>query len=157
MRSADNCIGVNGFLISCASRRATSPHAASRCACNSAVMSSNTITKPAALSSSPGSAVQAQVSTRRPTSPRNTICSRHSVSPASRWTQATSTNCSISGIPLATSLIDSPALLSRLTPRIEPEASLAVRIFKSDSRARTPVDSRAKMTSRLVRSASIRA
>ena len=43
-RSAESWIGVSGFLISCASRRATSPHAASRCACSSAVMSSNTIT-----------------------------------------------------------------------------------------------------------------
>src|SRR5574340_812270 len=29
-RSAESCIGVSGFLISCARRRATSPHAASR-------------------------------------------------------------------------------------------------------------------------------
>jgi hypothetical protein len=31
-RSADSWIGVSGFLISCARRRATSPQAASRCA-----------------------------------------------------------------------------------------------------------------------------
>jgi hypothetical protein len=43
-RSAESWIGVSGFLISCASLRATSPQAASRCACNNAVMSSNTIT-----------------------------------------------------------------------------------------------------------------
>ena len=43
-RSADNRIGVRGFLISCARRRATSPQAASRCACSSAVMSSKTMT-----------------------------------------------------------------------------------------------------------------
>ena len=46
MRSADSWIGVSGFLISCASRRATSPQAASRCACSSVVMSSNTSTTP---------------------------------------------------------------------------------------------------------------
>ena len=33
MRSAESCIGVSGFLISCARRRATSPQAAWRCAC----------------------------------------------------------------------------------------------------------------------------
>ena len=33
IRSADSWIGVSGFLISCARRRATSPQAASRCAC----------------------------------------------------------------------------------------------------------------------------
>ena len=32
-RSAESWIGVSGFLISCARRRATSAHAASRCAC----------------------------------------------------------------------------------------------------------------------------
>ena len=46
-RSAESWIGVSGFLISCARRRATSPHAAKRCACSSRVMSSNTTTKPA--------------------------------------------------------------------------------------------------------------
>ena len=44
MRSAESWIGVSGFLISCARRRATSPQAASRCACSIAVMSSNTST-----------------------------------------------------------------------------------------------------------------
>src|SRR6516165_3282966 len=53
-------MGVSGFLISCARRRATSPHAASRCACRSAVMSSNTITKPMSASS-PGSAVEVEL------------------------------------------------------------------------------------------------
>ena len=48
MRSADSWIGVSGFLISCARRRATSPQAASRCACSSVVMSSNTSTTPPA-------------------------------------------------------------------------------------------------------------
>ena len=45
-RSAANWIGVSGFLISCAMRRATSAQAALRCAdCNS-VMSSKVATKP---------------------------------------------------------------------------------------------------------------
>ncbi len=35
MRSAESWIGVSGFLISCARRRATSPQAASRWACSS--------------------------------------------------------------------------------------------------------------------------
>ena len=43
-RSAESWIGVSGFLISCASRRATSPQAVERCAAISWVMSSNTTT-----------------------------------------------------------------------------------------------------------------
>src|SRR3546814_7220605 len=39
-------MGVNGFLISCAIRRATSAHAAVRWALTSSVMSSNVKTKP---------------------------------------------------------------------------------------------------------------
>ena len=43
-RSADSWMGVSGFLISCARRRATSAHAVARCAWMSWVMSSNTTT-----------------------------------------------------------------------------------------------------------------
>ena len=43
-RSAESWIGVSGFLISCASRRATSAQAVARCAWISWVMSSNTST-----------------------------------------------------------------------------------------------------------------
>ena len=46
MRSADSWIGVSGFLISCASRRATSRQAATRCVRTSGVTSSNTSTVP---------------------------------------------------------------------------------------------------------------
>ena len=45
-RSAASWIGVSGFLISCAMRRATSAQAALRCADCSSVMSSNVTTKP---------------------------------------------------------------------------------------------------------------
>ncbi len=41
-RSAESWIGVSGFLISCASRRATSPQAWARCADTISEMSSNT-------------------------------------------------------------------------------------------------------------------
>ncbi|MNL80392.1 hypothetical protein D3C87_2072330 [compost metagenome] len=41
-RSADSWIGVSGFLISCARRRATSPQAIERWAEITSVMSSNT-------------------------------------------------------------------------------------------------------------------
>ncbi len=41
MRSAESWIGVSGFLISCAMRRATSAHAEVRCAETSSVMSSS--------------------------------------------------------------------------------------------------------------------
>ena len=44
-RSADSWIGVSGFLISCARRRATSLHAAERCADTTSVMSSKTINR----------------------------------------------------------------------------------------------------------------
>ena len=44
-------MGVSGFLISCARRLATSPHAASRSACTRFVTSSNTTTQPLATSS----------------------------------------------------------------------------------------------------------
>ena len=43
-RSAESWIGVSGFLISCASRRATSPQAVARCAAMSWLTSSNTTT-----------------------------------------------------------------------------------------------------------------
>ena len=46
MRSAQSWIGVSGFLISCASRRATSRHAATFCVRISGVTSSNTSTAP---------------------------------------------------------------------------------------------------------------
>ncbi len=44
IRSADNAMGVSGFLISCATRRATSRQAACFCARNTSDISSNTIT-----------------------------------------------------------------------------------------------------------------
>ena len=44
-RSADSWIGVSGFLISCARRRATSLQAAERCAETTSVMSSKTISR----------------------------------------------------------------------------------------------------------------
>ncbi len=43
-RSADSWIGVSGFLISCAMRRATSAQAEVRCAATSSVMSSSVTT-----------------------------------------------------------------------------------------------------------------
>src|ERR1035438_8506939 len=46
MRSAESAIGVNGFLISCATRRATSCHAAAFCARSNSLVSSSTTTKP---------------------------------------------------------------------------------------------------------------
>src|SRR5882762_8719761 len=45
-RSAESWIGVSGFLISCAMRRAMSAQAALRCADNSSVISSKVTTKP---------------------------------------------------------------------------------------------------------------
>jgi hypothetical protein len=44
MRSAESWIGVSGFLISCAMRRATSPQAAMRCAETRSVTSSKATT-----------------------------------------------------------------------------------------------------------------
>jgi len=44
MRSAESWIGVSGFLISCAIRRATSDHAVERCAMTRSVMSSSVMT-----------------------------------------------------------------------------------------------------------------
>ena len=46
MRSAESVIGVSGFLISCATRRATSLQAAIFCARSRSLVSSMTITKP---------------------------------------------------------------------------------------------------------------
>ena len=46
MRSAESCIGVSGFLISCAMRRATSAQAEVRCAATSSVTSSKVSTEP---------------------------------------------------------------------------------------------------------------
>ena len=59
MRSAESWIGVSGFLISCASRRATSRQAATRCVRTSGVTSSNTRTVPSCAPASPCSAVTA--------------------------------------------------------------------------------------------------
>ena len=66
IRSADNWIGVSGFLISCASRRATSRHAATFCDRISGVTSSNTRTVPSARPPSPtrGVAIAARCSSR---------------------------------------------------------------------------------------------
>ena len=46
MRSAESAMGVSGFLISCATRRATSCQAAAFWARSSSLVSSSTITKP---------------------------------------------------------------------------------------------------------------
>ena len=46
MRSAQSAIGVSGFLISCAMRRAISCHAAAFCARSMSLVSSSTSTKP---------------------------------------------------------------------------------------------------------------
>ena len=154
MRSADSWIGVSGFLISCARRRATSPHAASRCACSSAVMSSNTMTKPPGLRSSPDSVVQAHMRMRRPDSPCSTSCSRHSVWPASRCALQASSNCSNNELPLPASASGLPMTLSTSAPRIVQAAWFAVRTVRSGSSEMTPVDRRARMTARLARSAS---
>ena len=43
MRSAESAMGVSGFLISCATRRATSCQAAAFCARSSSLVSSSTI------------------------------------------------------------------------------------------------------------------
>ena len=48
MRSAESWIGVSGFLISWAMRRATSAQAEVRCALTSSVMSSKVTTEPCA-------------------------------------------------------------------------------------------------------------
>ena len=53
MRSADSWIGVSGFLISCARRRATSAQAIERCADTTSVMSSNTIRRASFGSAAP--------------------------------------------------------------------------------------------------------
>ena len=53
-RSADSWIGVSGFLISCASRRATSPQACARCAETISEMSSNTSSRAALPGASAG-------------------------------------------------------------------------------------------------------
>ena len=140
MRSADSWIGVSGFLISCARRRATSPQAASRCACSSAVMSSNTMTKPPGLRSSPDSVVQAHIRMRRLDSPCSTSCSRHSVWPASRCALQAASNCSNSVLPVPASASGLPMTLSTSTPRIVHAAWFAVRMVRSGSSEMTPVD-----------------
>ena len=154
IRSADSWIGVSGFLISCASRRATSPQAASRCACSSWVMSSKTSTSPAGAESSVGSAVQAHMSSRRPLSRRRVTCSRHSVCPAATCVSSAARNCASSGCSAARSASLRPAAASRSTPRMLPAAWLATRMVRSGPSEITPVDSRARMMARLARSLS---
>ena len=62
MRSAESAIGVSGFLISCATRRATSCQAAAFCARSSSLVSSSTITKPEVSFSSSAETVTARCS-----------------------------------------------------------------------------------------------
>ena len=66
MRSAASWMGVSGFLISWARRRATSPQAASRWASMSRVRSSNTSTRPGGTSPVEGSMAQLTMKMRRP-------------------------------------------------------------------------------------------
>ena len=154
MRSADSWIGVSGFLISCARRRATSPQAASRCACSSAVMSSNTITKPR-TASSPGSGVQAHIRVRavrsrcRGRAARATPRARRRSAPRAPRRTARGARCR----PRA------PAATTRWLPtgprrgwRRRP--ALAMRTVSSRSTASTPVDRRARMIASRSRSRS---
>ena len=152
-RSADSWMGVRGFLISCARRRATSPQAASRCACRSVVMSSNTITKPVSVSS-PGSGVQAHISVRRPAAPSRSSCSRHSSRPPAKRTASAATNCPRRSLPAASSGSERPLAADRSVPRIAPAASFAVRTVRLRSMASTPVERRARMMARRWRSRS---
>ena len=153
MRSAESWIGVRGLRISCARRRATSPQAAWRCACSSCVTSSNTSTRPCAPAS-PGNAVQATTSSRRPLSARSVNCSRHSVSPASTWRCSISCSSARSGCPAATSASGRPALPAKSTPRMLPAAWLATRTRRSGSSEMTPLVRRARITASAARSAS---
>ena len=78
-RSAESWIGVSGFLISCASRRATSAQAASRCACNRCVTSSNTTTK--SVSAPAGKREPRRSRTCVPSAASRSTCCSHS----GRW------------------------------------------------------------------------
>ena len=79
-RSADSWMGVSGFLISCASRRATSRHAATFCARISGVTSSTTSTVPSKLPSVPGTRVAAATTWRsRPSRTSATSCANESM------------------------------------------------------------------------------
>ena len=64
MRSAESAMGVSGFLISCATRRATSCQAADFCARSSSLVSSSTTTKPEVSFSSSAETVTARCSLR---------------------------------------------------------------------------------------------
>ena len=64
MRSADKRIGVSGFLISCAIRRATSLHAVRRCASISSDKSSMTMTVPCKCACAAGKAVTVTAASR---------------------------------------------------------------------------------------------
>src|SRR5580704_13716827 len=126
-------MGVSGFLISCARRRATSPHAASRCACSSVVMSSNTSTTPAAPPASLGSAVQAHIKTCLPDSDSSSICSRQSSCSGCRrcllalknWVNnAASVSDSTKCLPIDESISDASLFtqfLSAIKQRLQPE------------------------------------
>ena len=82
-RSADSWIGVSGFLISCARRRATSRHAATFCARISGVTSSKTSTVPSMRPSSPASGVAtAARCSSRPSRTSATSCAGGSPLPA---------------------------------------------------------------------------
>ena len=62
MRSAESAMGVSGFLISCATRRATSCQAAAFCARSSSLVSSSTTTNPEVSFSSSAETVTARCS-----------------------------------------------------------------------------------------------
>ena len=136
MRSAESAMGVSGFLISCATRRATSRHAASRCAFNSSLKSSNTITYPSrclpccteetvtltlSLSLSRGISNCAAVTDMR--SARRNKCSRSEAVSSSKTSRSVDP---ITGAP-------------PLGQNIRPKATLLCVTRRSGSRESTPV------------------
>ena len=91
-RSAESWIGVSGFLISCAMRRATSFHASWRCAEMSLVMSSNVSTRPPSASG----LMRTLRFTEPPSRTRSTRCG--GVSPAAAGWLSSSANSGATSI-----------------------------------------------------------
>ena len=129
-RSADSWIGVSGFLISCAIRRATSPHAAMRCAATRSVRSSMVSTLPASGSPALG-VMRASNSRPRPCTARWIwSCALPPMLRSARARRAARAGTASS---MAT-----PSLRSRSRPSISAAAAFIRSIRPSPSRPTTP-------------------
>ena len=144
-RWAHSWIGVRGFLISCARRRATSRQAATFWARMSGVMSSSTSTRPSSWRASPCRGVAAIAScTSRPSRVSTISCAGHSL-PATYGAVASSASGFRSPCPNTSSAGRPAAPASR--PSSRAAAGLRIPMRPPASMVMTPVATRSRTAS----------